>query len=108
MDPCLKELLVQTIGVGRVSGYTSSGTPTGAAITDVSAYVEVKAGLAAGPGGTEKRTTHLIITESEIQLDDDIFLPGVARTNANRRKPAQVDVFYDYITGNVDHYEVRL
>ena len=108
MDACLRELLVQTIGVGRVTGFSSSGTPLGATISDVKAYIEIKAGVVPEPGGTEKRTTHLIITESEIQLDDDIYLPGVARVTTNIRKPAQVDVFYDYITGNVDHYEVRL
>jgi hypothetical protein len=108
MDACLKDRLVQTIGRGRVSGYSTSGTPSGTSITDVKAYVEVKTGFVAGPNGSEKRTTHLVITEAEVQLDDDIWLPGLSRTDSNRRKPAQVDVFYDTDTGAVDHYEVRL
>ncbi len=108
MNPCLRERLVQTIGVGSVTGYTSSGTPIAATVRDVKAYIEIKSAFASAPGGTDKSTTHVIITEEAIRLDDDIYLPGVARTSANRRKPASVDAFYDPFTGAIDHYEVKL
>lgn len=108
MNPCLRERLVQTIGVGSITGYTVSGTPIAATVRDVKAYVEVKTAFSTGPGGSDKNTTHVLITEEAIKLDDDIYLPGVARTSANRRKPASVDAFYDPFTGAVDHYEVKL
>jgi hypothetical protein len=108
MNECLRERLVQTIGVGRVTGYTASGSPTGSTVSDVLAYVERKASRVPQAGGTEKVTSHLIITEAELRLDDSIWLPGVARTSANRRTPAAVDAFFDPITGALDHYETRI
>ena len=111
MDPCLKEMLIQTINVKSVTGYSATGgTPTMSAATEVAAYVEQKEDLISTASGQQVATTHFIVTEVEIKKSDRVWLPGEDPDEAfPGREPAKVLKYYDPYTANtVDHYEVWL
>lgn len=108
MDACLKELLIHTINIRRVTGWSASGANmTLGAATPVLAYVEEERRVTTEPNGNQVTTTHIIITEDEILRDDLIWLPGLDPNDLNlARKVQDVARYYDpFTSGTVDHYE---
>jgi hypothetical protein len=112
MDPALKSLLTQTIHVRRPTGFSPGGTPTLAAAVAMLAYLEPGATQGSGMGGTEMRTGTLIITETDIGMDDRIWMPGDDPTDltlAETPLPGSRRVFNEPFLGTaVDHYEIMV
>ena len=107
VEACLKWTLNKTIHVAQVAGYSPGGTETLGTPVPVKAYVEVMVNTQGSNLGSERTTTHLVITEDQISTDDRIWLPGLDPTNAAfSRQPDSVDAFNDPETGAVSHYEV--
>lgn len=68
--------LNQTIAVAHRSGVDGNKTPSYAtATTGVAARVEPMDQQSDGPGGGERRTTHLVITATEVRRDSRVWLP---------------------------------
>ena len=108
MDPVLKSLMTQKINVARVASYSASGTEVLSTPEEISAYVEILRQIQGTNGGEEEKTTHLIITEKEITIDDRVWLPGLDPSDpAKSRQPKIVGSFSD-ICGGLDHYEVLI
>jgi len=108
MDPALKVMLTQTINVAQVASYSASGTEVLGSPAQVAAYVEISEQIIPTNNGSEEKTTHLVITENEITIDDRIWLPGLDPSNdADSRQPKLVGVF-NTVDGAIDHYEVLI
>ena len=107
MDPCLKATLNQTIYVASRTGTSSYGDSTFGAATARKARVEVDRRLVANPfTGKEEVTSHRIVVEQAIGLNDRIWLPGHSTSDATlARIPKQVQEGISE-NGSLHHYEV--
>lgn len=104
MDACLKRLLNKKINVASIVSYDGPQEVLGP-ISEVSAYVETKSSMSSDKTGTGLVTKTVVITESEIKLDDRVWLPSIPTSDLTRsRKPLSVNVFNDE-NGRVSHYE---
>lgn len=107
MDAALRTLLNATLSVRRVSSYSNSGTEVLGVARTVPAYVELRESFITAADGTMRRTTHLLVTEAELTVDDRITFGAAGIVG---RKPAAIGVYYEPETSPpvVDHYEVKL
>ena len=107
MDACLRRMLNKTIHVASVVSYDGPQeileTPRA-----IKAYVEIKRSLSSDGDGKDIASSHSIITEEKISIDDRVWLPGFDQTNQSfSRQPVNVEVFYNE-QGFINHYETSL
>lgn len=108
MDPQLKLQLRQTIYVATAASRNNFGDPAYGTPTAVLARVETDTQEMETPDAEKRQTRWVIITESQINMSDRIWLPGVDQTQGSLgREPRQVDELFDEF-GNVDHYETTV
>lgn len=108
MDAQLRLQLQQTIYVATASSRNNFGDPVYGVPTAVKARVETDTQEMETPDAEKRQTRWVIITESQINMSDRIWLPGVDQTNsALGREPRQVDQLVDEL-GVVDHFETTV
>lgn len=107
MDPCLAKYLLQTIQVAKATGYSSGGSITFGTPVSHPAHIEREDDRQGTASGTEIATSHRIITEAVISLDDRVFLEGDDLTSGGRR-PVSIERIPDIRTGQTSHYEVEI
>ena len=106
---CFTGLFNSTVKVKRVTLLSSGGQETlQSTFLDVKCYIDEMDSLTSQAGGTGKASSTKIITETEILLDDRIWLPGLDTTvEQYSRAPDSVHVLRD-IDGSIAMYEVVL
>lgn len=110
MDPQLLAMMAPTtIYVAAVTGTAdSTGKPGRGTPAARTAWVEREDKVFDAGTKTEKVTTHIIVVQDAIGVQDRIWLPGdSSATAALARVPYSVEPIRNG-AGTVDHYEVRV
>lgn len=107
LDPALKNRMVHTITYATPSSVTAYGDRTYGSTATASAYIELVDELLEKAAGETVNVTHKIWTDTALDMDTIIWLPGVSTTKANGRRPERVKKYYD-LQGNANHYEIWL
>jgi hypothetical protein len=99
---------VDTVTVAAVTGKDSYGKPSFGAKTAVKARVQAVRKLVRSSTGNESVSSHVIFTETAINLTDRVWLPGVDSSNDSLAKvPLTINADHDK-AGRVTLYEVTL
>jgi hypothetical protein len=88
--PTAGHLLTDTITVSAFTGVNASGDPTFGAQSTKLARVEAGYSRIIDINGNERQSTHTVVTESAIGIEDRVWLPGddTADTQEGKRPVA--------------------
>lgn len=78
--------LNQSVTYALRSGVGNAGDPTYGSQSTISARVEARQKILPQPDGTERQSTHVIYTATQIPLGARVWLPGASTGNNNHAR----------------------
>jgi hypothetical protein len=99
--------LKDTITVKSVSSRSNSGDPVFGSASSIKCRIENKHTLVRDATGREKLSDQWIVTDTQIDLSDVIWLPSESVASDSGHRPIKVASAKDKL-GNVTMYEVYL
>lgn len=102
-------LFLQVAYVQRPSGLDRYGQVTLGTATPFACRYQPSNALVRKQDGDQAVASAILYTAESISTDDVVFAPGMDTNDADQgRYPLRVDVVYDLLSGEVDHFKVVL
>lgn len=100
--------MTNAVTVAAIASFDSSGAPTYGAQVLLPARIELSQRLVRSRDGSEVVSSHVVYTQSQIGIEDAIWLPGDSTADQSVAKyPIRVDAAYDR-SGNFVYWKITL
>ena len=112
MDADLQAMCIHTLSARLATSSASTGGETLGTVFTFSAYLEMVTEEMRAELGTDKKVTHLIVTEQEILPEHRIYLSGSTSDTNNGKRPVHINPMWepdaDPTVDDPAHWEVFL